>query len=129
VGAAPVVALDGAVQDVKQLPAADDQEMVQALSAFSDGVGVGRLDRRADDFGADCTPEVIEGPGELAVTVTYQESDGGGLLIKRGGKVAGLLGDPGAGGVGGDARKVHASGAQAGAGTARTAVAGTPCPR
>jgi hypothetical protein len=79
--------------------------MVQALlahgadPALGDGVGVRRLDRGTDDLGADRAPEVIEGPGEPAVTVAEQEPDGGGLLIKRGGQVAGLLGNPSPGGL------------------------------
>jgi hypothetical protein len=60
---------------------------------------------REDDLGADCAPDVIECPDELAVTVTDHKPDDGGLLIKRG-QVAGLLGNPGAGGVGGDASEV-----------------------
>jgi hypothetical protein len=46
-------------KDAKQLPAPADQEMVQALPAhganpaLGDGIGVGRLDRCADDLGAD----------------------------------------------------------------------------
>jgi hypothetical protein len=53
-----VVVLDVGAQDAKQLPAADDQEVVQALPAYGadpalgDGVGV---DRRADDLGTDRT--------------------------------------------------------------------------
>ena len=88
--------------------------MVQALLAYGtdpalgNGVGVRGLDRRADDLGAEPVTEVIEGPGELAVAVPEQEPEAG-LLIKRDGQVAGLLGDPGAGGVGGDAGEVHAS--------------------
>jgi hypothetical protein len=39
-------------------------------------------------------PDVVEGPGELAVAVADQEPDDSGLLIERGGEVAGLLGDP-----------------------------------
>jgi hypothetical protein len=99
---------DVAVEDAKEVPAASNQEMVQALPAhgtdpaLGNGVGVRGLDRCADDLGADRGPDVIEGPGELAVTVADQEPDGGGLLIKRDGQVAGLLGDPSAGGVGGD---------------------------
>jgi hypothetical protein len=38
--------------------------------------------------------QFVEGPGELALTVTDQEPDGDGLLIERGHEVAGLLGDP-----------------------------------
>src|SRR5918993_2139237 len=97
-----VVVLDVAVQDANQLSTPCDQEMIQALlahganPALGDGVGVRRLDRRQDDLGTDRTPDVVEGSGELAVTVTDQEPDDGGLFIERGKKVASLLGDPGA---------------------------------
>jgi hypothetical protein len=98
-----VVVLDVEVQDAKKLPTPSDQEVVQALPAhgadpaLGDGAGVRGLDRSADDLGADRVPDVIEGPGELAVTVADQEPGGSGLLIKRDGQVAGLLGDPSAG--------------------------------
>jgi hypothetical protein len=94
VGTMAVFVLDVVVEDVKEVTAAGDQEMVQALPAqgtdpaLGDGVGVRRLDRYADDLGADRAPEVIEGPGELAVAVAEQEPDGGGLLVKRDGQVA-----------------------------------------
>jgi hypothetical protein len=95
-----VVVLDVDVQDANQLPAPYDQEMVQALlahgadPALGDGVSVRRLDRRTDDLGTDRASDVVEGPGELAVTVTDQEPDDGGLFIAGAEKVAGLLGDP-----------------------------------
>jgi hypothetical protein len=44
-------------------------------------------------------------PGELAVAVAEQESEAG-LLIKRAKEIPGLLGDLGAGGVGGDIGEV-----------------------
>jgi hypothetical protein len=100
-----VVVPDVAVEDAKEVAAAGDQEMIQALPAhgadpaLGDGVGVGRLGRCADDLGAEPVPEVIEGSGELAVAVAEQEPDGAGLLIKRDGQVAGLLGDPDTGGL------------------------------
>ena len=50
--------------------------------------------------------------GELAVAVADQESDGRRVAVKGGEKVAGLLGDPRAGGVSGDARQLHAPGLQ-----------------
>jgi hypothetical protein len=109
-----VVVLDVDVQDAKKLPTPGDQEMVQTLlahgadPALGDGVGVRSLDRREDDLGAEPVPDVIEGPGELAVTVADQEPEGGGLLIEHGDEVAGLLDDPGTCGVGGDASQVHA---------------------
>jgi hypothetical protein len=79
-----------------------------ANPALGDGVSVRGLDRCQDDLGTHRTPDVVEGPGELAVTVADQESDGSGLLIEHGHEVAGLLGDPGACGVGGDAGEVDA---------------------
>jgi hypothetical protein len=99
-----VVVPEVAVEDEKEVTAAGDQEMVQAFSAhgtdpaLGDGVGVRSLDRCTDDLRTDRAPDVIEGSGELAVAVADQESDDSGLLIKRDGQVAGLLGDPGAGG-------------------------------
>jgi hypothetical protein len=109
-----VVVLDVEVQDANKLPAAGDQEMVQALlahganPALGDGVGVRSLDRCQDDLGTHRMPDIVEGPGELAVSVADQEPDDSGLLIEHGDEVAGLLGDPGAGGVGGDAGEVDA---------------------
>jgi hypothetical protein len=83
-----VVVLDIEVQDAKKLPTPSDQEMVPALPAhgadpaLGDGVSVRGLDRRADDLSAEPVPEVVEGSGELAVTVADQEPDGGGLLSR-----------------------------------------------
>jgi hypothetical protein len=110
-----VVVLDVEVQDANKLPAPCDQEMVQALlarganPALGDGVGVGvrSLDRREDDLSAEPVPHVVEGSGELAVTVVDQEPDGGGVLIERRDEVAGLLRDPGTGWVRGDAGEMH----------------------
>jgi hypothetical protein len=50
--------------------------------------------------------------GELTVAVPDQESDRRGVAVKGGEKVAGLLGNQRAGGVGGDARQLHAPGLQ-----------------
>jgi hypothetical protein len=92
-----VVVLDVAVEDGKEVAAAGDQEMIQAFlaqgtdPALGDGVGVRRLDRCADDLGADRAPDVIEGPGELAVAAAEQEPEGG-LLIKRAKEIPGLAG-------------------------------------
>src|SRR4029453_4364426 len=107
-----VVMPDVAVEDAKEVTAAGDQEVVQAFPGHGadptpgDGVGVWGLYRCADYLCTDRAPDVIEGPGELAVAVADQEPDGGGLLIKRDGQVAGLLGGPSAGGVSGDTREV-----------------------
>ena len=130
-----VVVLDIAVEDAKEVAAAGEQEMVQAFPAhgadpaLGDGVGVRGLYRCGDDLGADRAPEVIEGPGERAVAVADQEPDGGGLLSKRDGQVASLLGDPGAGGVGGDTREMDSSVVQLDEERHLQAVVGTRCPR
>jgi hypothetical protein len=71
-----VVMLNVASQDATELVATDDQQLVQALPAdrphptFGDGVGVGRLNGRANYLGPGRAPYVIERPGELGVPVT-----------------------------------------------------------
>jgi hypothetical protein len=86
VGTIAVVVLDREVQDANKLPAPGDQEVVQALPAhggdpaLGDGVRVRGLDRRADDLSIEPVPDVVEGSGELAVTVPDQEPDGGGVF-------------------------------------------------
>ena len=86
-GTVAVVVPSVDAQDAMKVPAAGDQELVKALPAhgadpaLGDGVGVWRLDRCADDLGADRAPDVIEGLGELAVTVADQESDGRGVVV------------------------------------------------
>jgi hypothetical protein len=88
VGTMAVVVLDIEVQDVKKLPTPGDQKVVQALPAhganpaLGDGIGVRRLDRCADDLGADRAPDVVEDTGELAVTVVDQEPDGRGIVFE-----------------------------------------------
>jgi hypothetical protein len=87
----PVRAMGVVVRDVDpkglfEVASANDQQPVQALGAdglhpaLGNGVGVGGLDRRTDDLRTDRAPEVIEGPGELAVAVAEQEPEGGGWL-------------------------------------------------
>jgi hypothetical protein len=108
-----VVVLDVEAQDATKLPPPGDQEVVQALlahganPALGDGIGVRSLNRCADDLGADRAPEVVEGSGELAVAVADQEPDGRAIVFEGSEEVAGLLGDPGTCGVGGDAGEMH----------------------
>jgi len=67
----PVVVTDVDNQDMFEVGAADNENVVEALSP--DGAdpmfGVGVRDRgphrRADDMGTNRTPHVVEGPGEL----------------------------------------------------------------
>jgi hypothetical protein len=76
-----VVVLDVAVQNANKVLAAEDQEVVQALSpdgpnpTLGDGVGVGRPNRRADDLGTGRTPDIVERSGELGVPVADQEPE------------------------------------------------------
>lgn len=100
-------------KDYRQVPAAQDQQVVEALAAegayptFGEGVGVGRLHRGPDDPGTDGAPYRIEGSGELGVAVADEEPDRQGAAARGDEEVAGLLGNPPAGGVGGDAGQVH----------------------
>ena len=116
-GTMAVVVPDVAVEDAKEVAAAGDQEMVQAFPAhgtdpaLGNGVGVRGLDRCTDDLRTNRVPDVIEGPGELAIAVADQESEAA-LLIKLAKDIPGLLGDPGAGGVGADTSEVDSSGVQ-----------------
>jgi hypothetical protein len=111
----PVVVLHIDSQYTSKLPAADDQQLVKTLSAhaadppFGDGVGVGCLDRCADDLSAGRAPHVVERPAELGVPVADQEFERGGLVVEDGDQVAGLLGNPPPSRVSGDADQVHPS--------------------
>jgi hypothetical protein len=103
-----VVMLDMASQDADELLAADDQQLVQALPAdrpdpaSGDGVGIRRPNRCADDLGPGRAPHVVERCGELGVPVADQELERGGLVAESGDEVAGLLGNPETGRMGGD---------------------------
>jgi hypothetical protein len=52
----------------------------------------------------------VEGRGELGVSITDQEPKLLGSIAEVDQQVAGLLGDPGAGGMGGDPGEVYAAG-------------------
>jgi hypothetical protein len=54
-------------------------------------------------------PHVIERPGELGVPVADEERERGGLVIKDGGDVTSLLGNPPPSRMSSDARQVHPS--------------------
>jgi hypothetical protein len=85
--------------------------MVQALPAdrpdpaLSDGVRVGRLHRCADDLGPGRAPHVVEHCGELGVPIADQKLPRHRLIGRAGQQIAGLLGNPQAGGMVGDAGK------------------------
>ena len=91
-----------------------DQHVVEAFpaqcpdEAFRDRVCTGRPDRGADD--ADVAPvNTASNAAVNCVPVADQEPEPLGVFAEVHEQVAGLLGDPGAGGVGGDPGDVHAA--------------------
>jgi hypothetical protein len=68
-------------------------------------------ERGANDADASACEYCIEGGGELAVAVADQELKTFGVVAELHEQVAGLLGGPGPGGVGGDPGDVHPAGA------------------
>jgi hypothetical protein len=96
-----------------------DQKVIEAFAALGadpalrDGIRARCPDRAADDADVGAGEHGVEGGGELAVAVAVADQEPGsfGLVAEVHEQVAGLLGDPGAGGVGGDAGEVHAAAA------------------
>ena len=90
----------------------------RSTSTIEDGIALrlrihsGRLDRCQDDLGALGPEQIIEGPAEFGVPIAQQELDSSSLLAEFQQQVPGLLGDPGAVGIGGHAGKVDAAGVQ-----------------
>ena len=74
-----VVVIDIDAQDTLELPAAADQEPVEAVAAdgadpaFGERVCLGRAKRGADDLDAFGSEDLVEGAAELAVAVVDQE--------------------------------------------------------
>jgi hypothetical protein len=94
-----------------------DQQVVEAFTtqgadpALGDGVGSRRANRGADDADVGRGEHSVEGGGELAVPVADQEAKPVGVVLEVHEQIAGLLGHPRPGGVGGDPGKVYAAGA------------------
>ena len=93
----------------------DDQDVVEAFPAQCPDEALGdRVRPRSSDRGAD-DPDVgageygVEGGGEFAVPVADQHPEPVGTVAELHEQVAGLLGDAGPGGVGGDPGDVHAA--------------------
>ena len=90
-----------------------DQEVVGTFSAqgadeaFRDRVRSGRSDRGADDPDIGTNEDCVERGGEFAVPVADQEPEPVRAIAEVHQQVAGLLRDPGAGGVGGDPGEVR----------------------
>ena len=94
----------------------DDQEAVEEFAAdgadeaFGDRVRLRCPHRRRDDSDVDGGEDGVEGGGELGVAVADEEPEASVGVVEVHQQVAGLLGEPGAGGVGGDAQDVHPPG-------------------
>ena len=112
-----VVVLDELAQHYREVAPSGDQQVIEAFAAqradeaFGDGVGPRRANRGADDADVGASEHCIEGGGELAVPVTDQEPKLLGSITEVHEQVAGLLSDPGPGGMSGYSRYVHAAAA------------------
>ena len=110
-----VEVLDVLAQHDLEVAWSRDQQVVETFPAqgadepFRDRVRPRRPDRGADDPDVGTGEHGIERGGELAVSVADQEPELVGAVAEVHEQVAGLLGDPGSGGVGGDPGKVHAA--------------------
>ena len=101
----------------REVARSGDEEVVQAFAAeradpaFRDGVRSGCPCRGAEDADVGTGEHRVEGCGELAAAVADQEPKLVGPVAELHQQVAGLLGDPGLGGMGGDPGEVHAAAA------------------
>jgi hypothetical protein len=117
VWAVRVVVLDELLQHLLEMAGSGDQEVIEAFAAqsadeaFRDRVGPRCPHGAAEDTDVGAGEDRVEGGGELAVPVADQEPELLGLFAEVHQQVAGLLSDPGAGGVGGDPGEVHAAAA------------------
>ena len=108
-----VVVLDEFLQDHGEVARSGDQEVVEAFAAqrpdeaLRDCVRPRRMDRGADDADVGAAEYRVEGGAELAVPIADQEPKLGGAVAEGHRQVAGLLGDPAAGGMGGDPGEVY----------------------
>ena len=112
-----VIVIGVLAEDQPQVPFAGDQHPVQALAAgagdpaFGYSVRARRLDRSLHDPHAHRREHRIEPGGELRIPVPDQELQVVSAALQVHQEIAGLLGHPRAGRVGGDAGQVHAPGA------------------
>jgi hypothetical protein len=103
-------------QDLVEVSWSGDEDVVEAFAAkgadpaFRDRVRPGSLRRCPDDADVGGVDHGVEGLGELGVAVSDQESEVVGAVAEGHQEVAGLLGDPIAGGVAGDPGDVDAAG-------------------
>jgi hypothetical protein len=112
-----VVVLDELVQHQRQVAWPGDQHAGEPFAAQRADEALGdRVRPRCPDWGADdgnvgAGEHRVEGGGEPGITVADQEPELLGAVTEVDEQVAGLLGDPGAGGMGGDPGEVYAAAA------------------
>ncbi len=115
VRAVGVEVLEILTQDDVEVAWSGDQEVVEAFpaqgadEAFRESVRPRCPHRGADDADIGTGEDRVERGGELAIPVTDQEPEPLGALAEVHQEVAGLLGHPVPGGVGGDPGEVHAA--------------------
>ena len=99
------------------VPLVDDQGAVEEFAAdaadeaFGDRVGPRCPHRCLDDADVDGGEDGVERGGELGVAVADEEPEALVGVVEVHEQVPGLLGEPGSGGVGGDAEDVDSAGA------------------
>jgi hypothetical protein len=103
-------------QHCREMAAINDQYPVQQFAAdspnpsFGDRVRLGCSHRRAQDANTLAGEYGIKNAGELAVAVPNQEPELSRTVAEVHDKVACLLGNPAAAGVGGDSQQMDATG-------------------
>jgi hypothetical protein len=113
VRAVGVVVLDVFLQHRREVARSGDEDVVEAFAAQSAGDRVRSRcsNRGADDADAGAGEHGVESGVELGISVADQESELGGAVAEAHELIAGLLGHPGAGGMGGDPGDADAAGA------------------
>jgi hypothetical protein len=98
------------------MPLVGDEDAVEEFASdaadepFGDRVGPRRLHWCLDDADVGGCEHGVERGGEFGVAVADQEPEASAGRVEVDEQVAGLLGQPGAGGVGGDAEDVYPAG-------------------
>src|SRR5689334_19653170 len=98
------------------MPLVHDQDAVEEFAAdgadepFGDRVGPRRPHRRPEDANVGGGEDGVEGCGELGVPIADEEPEATAGVVEVHEQVAGLLGEPRAGRVGGDTNDVYAAG-------------------
>ena len=99
-GTVAVVVLDVLGEDRLEVAAAEDEGVVEALTAdrsnesFADGVGSGSADRGLDDPGVFGPEDGVERSGELGFTIMEEKLDRRGLVGTGPSRCCGPAGSP-----------------------------------